>query len=79
MGAARPVRRRRPRSFRPFARLADRGFREIVLTGVDLTSYGADLGDEIRLGGLVKAIPRAAPASSGCGCRRSTASRPTST
>ena len=24
-------------------RLADKGFREIVLTGVDLTSYGADL------------------------------------
>ncbi len=42
-------------------RLADRGFREIVLTGVDLTSYGADLGGEIRLGGLVKAILRAAP------------------
>jgi threonylcarbamoyladenosine tRNA methylthiotransferase MtaB len=42
-------------------RLAASGFREIVLTGVDLTSYGADLGGEIRLGGLVKAILRAAP------------------
>ena len=43
-------------------RLAEKGFREIVLTGVDLTSYGADLGGEARLGGLVKAILRAAPA-----------------
>ncbi|MGH6798855.1 MAG: radical SAM protein, partial [Roseiarcus sp.] len=42
-------------------RLAEKGFREIVLTGVDLTSYGADLGGEARLGGLVKAILRAAP------------------
>jgi threonylcarbamoyladenosine tRNA methylthiotransferase MtaB len=42
--------------------LADKGFREIVLTGVDLTSYGADLGGEPRLGGLVKAILRAASA-----------------
>ena len=42
-------------------RLADRGFREIVLTGVDLTSYGSDLGGELQLGGLVKAILRAAP------------------
>ncbi|PNG26695.1 tRNA (N(6)-L-threonylcarbamoyladenosine(37)-C(2))-methylthiotransferase MtaB [Methylocella silvestris] len=41
-------------------RLTDQGFREIVLTGVDLTSYGQDLGD-IRLGGLVKAILKAAP------------------
>ncbi len=42
-------------------RLAEKGFHEIVLTGVDLTSYGADLGGEARLGGLVKAILRAAP------------------
>ena len=42
-------------------RLGDKGFREIVLTGVDLTSYGADLGGAPRLGGLVKAILRAAP------------------
>jgi threonylcarbamoyladenosine tRNA methylthiotransferase MtaB len=39
-------------------RLTGRGFREIVLTGVDLTSYDAGA---IRLGGLVKAILRAAP------------------
>ncbi len=42
-------------------RLTGKGFREIVLTGVDLTSYGADLGGEATLGGLVKAILRAAP------------------
>ena len=43
------------------ARLAEQGFREIVLTGVDLTSYGADLPGGATLGGLVKAILRAAP------------------
>ncbi|WOJ91083.1 tRNA (N(6)-L-threonylcarbamoyladenosine(37)-C(2))-methylthiotransferase MtaB [Methylocapsa polymorpha] len=42
-------------------RLAAQGFREIVLTGVDLTSYGLDLDAAPRLGGLVKAILRAAP------------------
>jgi len=42
-------------------RLVDNGFREIVLTGVDLTSYGRDLDAAPRLGGLVKAILRAAP------------------
>ncbi len=38
-----------------------RGIKEIVLTGVDLTAYGGDLGGVPRLGGLVKAILRAAP------------------
>jgi len=42
-------------------RLSDEGFREIVLTGVDLTSYGADLCGAPTLGELVKAILRAAP------------------
>ncbi|MGH6820735.1 MAG: MiaB/RimO family radical SAM methylthiotransferase, partial [Methylocella sp.] len=42
-------------------RLAEKGFREIVLTGVDLTSYGADLCGAPRLGELVKSILRAAP------------------
>jgi threonylcarbamoyladenosine tRNA methylthiotransferase MtaB len=42
-------------------RLSDKGFREIVLTGVDLTSYGADLCGALTLGELVKAILRAAP------------------
>ena len=42
-------------------RLTENGYREIVLTGVDLTSYGADLGGAPALGTLVKAILRAAP------------------
>jgi threonylcarbamoyladenosine tRNA methylthiotransferase MtaB len=42
-------------------RLSDKGFREIVLTGVDLTSYGADLDGAPALGSLVKSILRAAP------------------
>jgi len=36
--------------------LNDRGFNEIVLTGVDLTSYGPDLGEEINLGFLLNKI-----------------------
>jgi threonylcarbamoyladenosine tRNA methylthiotransferase MtaB len=47
--------------FRAACRLSDKGFREIVLTGVDLTSYGADLCGGPRLGELVKSILRAAP------------------
>jgi threonylcarbamoyladenosine tRNA methylthiotransferase MtaB len=43
------------------ARLAARGFREVVLTGVDLTAYGADLPERPSLGGLVRAILEAAP------------------
>jgi threonylcarbamoyladenosine tRNA methylthiotransferase MtaB len=42
-------------------RLSEKDFREIVLTGVDLTSYGANLCGAPALGGLVKAILRAAP------------------
>ncbi|MDM7931853.1 tRNA (N(6)-L-threonylcarbamoyladenosine(37)-C(2))-methylthiotransferase MtaB [Tabrizicola sp.] len=37
-------------------RLADRGFNEVVLTGVDLTSWGADLPATPRLGDLVRRI-----------------------
>jgi threonylcarbamoyladenosine tRNA methylthiotransferase MtaB len=37
-------------------RLADRGFNEVVLTGVDLTSWGADLPGEPQLGDLVRRI-----------------------
>jgi threonylcarbamoyladenosine tRNA methylthiotransferase MtaB len=43
------------------ARLTARGFREIVLTGVDLTSYGDDLAGRPRLGQLVKTILAAVP------------------
>ncbi|MGE5774325.1 MAG: tRNA (N(6)-L-threonylcarbamoyladenosine(37)-C(2))-methylthiotransferase MtaB [Hyphomicrobiales bacterium] len=42
-------------------RLADNGYREIVLTGVDITSYGADLPGGPRLGALVKRILRDVP------------------
>ncbi len=38
------------------ARLVDRGFNEVVLTGVDLTSWGADLDGAPRLGDLVAGI-----------------------
>jgi threonylcarbamoyladenosine tRNA methylthiotransferase MtaB len=40
---------------------AEAGTREVVLTGVDLTSYGADLDGQPRLGTLVRAILRAVP------------------
>ncbi|MBW7922520.1 MAG: tRNA (N(6)-L-threonylcarbamoyladenosine(37)-C(2))-methylthiotransferase MtaB [Rubellimicrobium sp.] len=40
------------------ARLVDRGYREVVLTGVDLTSWGADLGEGLQLGDLVRRILR---------------------
>jgi threonylcarbamoyladenosine tRNA methylthiotransferase MtaB len=41
--------------------LVEHGAREIVLTGVDITSYGKDLPGEPKLGALVKAILRHAP------------------
>ena len=43
------------------ARLADRGYREVVLTGVDLTSWGADLPGAPRLGALVQRVLRLVP------------------
>jgi threonylcarbamoyladenosine tRNA methylthiotransferase MtaB len=42
-------------------RLVDKGFNEVVLTGVDLTSWGADLPGQPRLGDLVMRILRLAP------------------
>ncbi len=42
-------------------RLVDRGFLEVVLTGVDLTSWGADLPAAPRLGDLVARILRLVP------------------
>ncbi|TVV72531.1 tRNA (N(6)-L-threonylcarbamoyladenosine(37)-C(2))-methylthiotransferase MtaB [Sphingomonas solaris] len=44
------------------AALVDAGHREVVLTGVDLTSYGADLPGAPTLGGLVERILRYVPA-----------------
>ncbi len=42
-------------------RLVEKGFAEIVLTGVDLTSYGADLPGAPALGTLVEKILRLVP------------------
>lgn len=42
-------------------RLVDRGYNEVVLTGVDLTSWGADLPMTPRLGDLVMRILRLVP------------------
>ncbi|QBF34022.1 tRNA (N(6)-L-threonylcarbamoyladenosine(37)-C(2))-methylthiotransferase MtaB [Thalassococcus sp. S3] len=42
-------------------RLVDRGYNEVVLTGVDLTSWGADLPAEPRLGDLVLRILKLVP------------------
>ncbi|MGB3146896.1 MAG: tRNA (N(6)-L-threonylcarbamoyladenosine(37)-C(2))-methylthiotransferase MtaB [Paracoccaceae bacterium] len=42
-------------------RLVDKGFMEVVLTGVDLTSWGADLPGQPRLGDLVMRILRLVP------------------
>ena len=43
-------------------RLTDAGFPELVLTGVDLTAYGADLPGAPTLGGLVRKILKLVPA-----------------
>ncbi|HEX4028410.1 MAG TPA: tRNA (N(6)-L-threonylcarbamoyladenosine(37)-C(2))-methylthiotransferase MtaB [Rhizomicrobium sp.] len=42
-------------------RLSEKGFAEIVLTGVDLTSYGADLPGRPSLGTLVEKLLRLVP------------------
>ncbi|HEX5957440.1 MAG TPA: tRNA (N(6)-L-threonylcarbamoyladenosine(37)-C(2))-methylthiotransferase MtaB [Hyphomicrobiaceae bacterium] len=42
-------------------RLTEAGYREIVLTGVDITAYGQDLPGAMRLGGLVRHILRHVP------------------
>jgi len=42
-------------------RLVGNGYREIVLTGVDITSYGADLDGAPRLGALVKRLLKELP------------------
>ncbi|WP_136646101.1 tRNA (N(6)-L-threonylcarbamoyladenosine(37)-C(2))-methylthiotransferase MtaB [Tabrizicola sp. YIM 78059] len=43
------------------SRLVDRGFNEVVLSGVDLTSWGADLPGQPRLGDLVRRILKLTP------------------
>lgn len=42
-------------------RLVDRGYNEVVLTGVDLTSWGSDLPSAPKLGDLVMRILRLVP------------------
>ena len=42
-------------------RLVANGYREVVLTGVDITSYGGDLPGKPSLGRLVRSILRAVP------------------
>jgi len=42
-------------------RLAENGYAEVVLTGVDMTSFGADLPGAPKLGRLVKTILRQVP------------------
>ncbi len=42
-------------------RLVDKGYQEVVLTGVDLTSWGADLPAEPHLGDLVMRILKLVP------------------
>jgi len=42
-------------------RLVDKGFNEVVLTGVDLTSWGADLPATPKLGDLVMRVLRLVP------------------
>jgi threonylcarbamoyladenosine tRNA methylthiotransferase MtaB len=42
-------------------RLVANGYREIVLTGVDITSYGTNLPGKLRLGALVKRILKEVP------------------
>src|SRR6266436_6699376 len=42
-------------------RLVDNGYREAVLTGVDLTSYGGNLPGAPKLGHLVKQILKHVP------------------
>lgn len=41
--------------------LVDRGAEEVVLTGVDLTSWGPDLGEDLSLGHLVEALDAQLP------------------
>ena len=42
-------------------RLVGNGYNEVVLTGVDMTSYGPDLPGNLRLGKLVKTILKEVP------------------
>jgi threonylcarbamoyladenosine tRNA methylthiotransferase MtaB len=47
-------------------RLAGNGIAEVVLTGVDITAYGADLPGRPTLGGLVRCILKACRSFGAC-------------
>ena len=51
-------------------RLVEAGHPEIVLTGVDLGHYGADLTPRSSLAALLRAARRRCPGCAGCGCPR---------
>ena len=53
--------------------LVDKGFQEVVLTGVDVTCYGPDLAGKPNLGALVERILKFVPTLPVCDCRRLTA------
>ena len=59
--AARRAPCRQARSWHQVRRLVRGGHREIVLTGVDMTAYGADLPGGMTLGRLVRQILRHVP------------------
>ena len=59
---AQPLAPSRPTCWREIERHLDAGVREVVLTGVDLTTWGTDLPGAPRLGALVSAILDAFPA-----------------
>lgn len=42
-------------------KLVENGYREVVLTGVDITSYGPDLPGKPTLGSMIKSVLRAVP------------------
>ena len=42
-------------------RLVEKGYAEIVLTGVDITAYGKDLPGEMTLGKLVRSVLKLVP------------------
>ena len=46
---------------REAARLAEEGYRELVMTGIEISSWGADLGDGAGLLDLIEAVCAAAP------------------
>jgi len=46
---------------RQVSRLAEQGYAEIVLTGVDITAYGKDLPGDMTLGKLVRAVLKLVP------------------